>query len=210
MGLKSVDIGCMHGCFRYQLPIQSISSHNEDFYESIVNEVIFIGHHHHHTRRGKVFAQGSFDRLCHGEESPKGFGVYTRVAGKGKVEFIENVNAKIYKTLDVRGIDVGEIMPHLTTLISGYPGGSNFRLLVTADSAIKSILKDIRNEYPQHRWDLHSEDAGEQDAVLRVDQEDIPKPIAITSDNIKRLLMERIDFNQDELEIFESIMTKIA
>jgi len=58
MGLKSVDIACMHGVFRYQLPVHSIAAHNEDFYESIVNEVIFIGHHHKHTRRGKIFAQG--------------------------------------------------------------------------------------------------------------------------------------------------------
>ncbi len=211
MGLDGVDIGCMHGCFRYQLPIQSVACHNEDYYESIVREVIFIGHHHKHTRRGKVFAQGSFDRLCHGEESPKGFGLYTRKEGVGSTEFIVNPNAKLYKTLDVRNIDVGEIIPHLGTLIEGYPDKSDFRLFVEADSPIPSVAKEILAAYPQFRWSFHREDALEKDVALRVDEEEIPKPISITEDNIRRLLLERLNLTtSEELERFERLMNQVA
>ena len=70
--LKAVDLCIMHGNFEYQLPVLTQDTHNQAQYESVVNYYINIGYVHTHTTNGKVIAQGSFDRLTHGEEEPKG------------------------------------------------------------------------------------------------------------------------------------------
>ena len=72
--IDSVDIAIMHGAFEYQLrqAPAKVQKHNEHLYESIVKYAINIGHIHTHSVHGKIIAQGSFDRLAHGEEEKKG------------------------------------------------------------------------------------------------------------------------------------------
>ena len=64
------------------------------------NGLIFIGHVHKSSQYGRIIAQGSFDRLSHGEEDPKGHMRATRKTdGTHDIVFIENKKAKKYITI---------------------------------------------------------------------------------------------------------------
>jgi len=58
--LESVDFAFMHGSFPHQLPnIKHIPVHDPEFYLSIVNKYIFIGHIHVMSQYERILAQGS-------------------------------------------------------------------------------------------------------------------------------------------------------
>lgn len=76
-GLTKVDLAVMHGQFQHQLPefisLKSPVTHSNEEYLNLVEHYILIGHIHTHTVYDRILAQGSLDRLSHGEEEPKGF-----------------------------------------------------------------------------------------------------------------------------------------
>jgi DNA repair exonuclease SbcCD nuclease subunit len=72
-GITKVDYAIMHGQFEYQLPpVVKAQKHSSEAYLKIVDKLIFIGHVHLFSRNDRIIAQGSFDRISHGEEGPKG------------------------------------------------------------------------------------------------------------------------------------------
>ena len=72
-----------------------------------VTNCIIYGHIHTHSIYKDILAyNGSYSRLCHGEEEPKGFLLteYDLDTRKPLYNFIENVNAPIYKTIKINKI----------------------------------------------------------------------------------------------------------
>jgi hypothetical protein len=211
MGLEKVDFACMHGVFQYQLPISSPICHNEERYLSIVREAIFIGHHHLHTRYDRIFAEGSFDRLSHGEEKPKGFGIYRRDGDSVSLEFVENPYAKIYKTLNLVGMGVEEAIKVIEPY-RDYPAGSHFRLLTRRSDGVSSAMNKIRDLFPGFYWTPQLEDLETNETSLQsAEKEDIPKPIAITRDNIGRLIAGRLpDLDPRVEKALHGILERVA
>ena len=104
-GVEQVDIGMMHGMFKYQLGTIPMNNqvHEERFYLDKVKNFISIGHVHTYSTYERIVAQGSFDRLTHGQEEPKGAVLFTRVDGEWSYRFVENTKAKKYVDLEVKG-----------------------------------------------------------------------------------------------------------
>ena len=100
-GLEQVDIAIMHGYFEYQLPMMKHGALDQHGFESIVKHRIHIGHVHIQSRKGKVDAQGSFDRVSHSEEHGKGGTAFI----KGKRLRLTNKNAYPYITLVLEETD---------------------------------------------------------------------------------------------------------
>lgn len=192
MGLNQVDFACMHGVFQHQLPITSPVCHNEQRYLEIVREVIWIGHHHNHTRYEHIFAQGSFDRLCHGDESRKGYGLYTYDNGVRTLEFIENPGAKIYQTLNYVGLDIETVVKRLQA-VENYPDDSHFRIVTSRADGVASAIGQIKDRYPQFNWTTQLEELTTSETTLQNDtKDDVPKPISINRENIERLVREKL------------------
>lgn len=101
----SVDIAIMHGMFTFQLGDIPMSSkvHREKDYLDIVDGFVAIGHIHSASQYERIFAQGSFDRIAHGEEGDKG-ALYFHEAELDHWEpvFLVNSGAKIYKTITIK------------------------------------------------------------------------------------------------------------
>lgn len=200
-GLEKVDVACMHGSFDYQLPIESVKNHNSEWYQSIVRHFITIGHVHIRSQRGIIFAQGSFDRLSHGEEAPKGH--YRLTIGKrgNTSAFIENKGAKIYRTVDCRTMSVSDVFDFFDN-IEDLPDRSQFRLMISRDAPLFHDMKEIRKRYPQFKIDTHLTELKVPEEILTKQlDEKIPQPITITPNNIKHLVEERVnrlvDFSSD-------------
>jgi len=192
-GMDKVDVACMHGSFDYQLPIESPKNHSSDHYMGIVKHYIGIGHVHIRTERGKkILAQGSFDRLSHGEESAKGH-YRACISPTGNYHwFVENNGARLYKTLDCRELDVEAVMDLLVTY-EHEPDDSCFRLLIKRGTTLQHGLKDLRKRFPQFRITTQMDDLKVQEELNLVqDKQPTVKPISITPTNIGHLVSERL------------------
>ena len=53
--------------------IKNIPKHDQEYYNSIVNYYVLVGHDHKFKIYNNILATGSVDRTRHGEEEPKGF-----------------------------------------------------------------------------------------------------------------------------------------
>ncbi len=198
-GLDKVDVACMHGSFDYQLPIESAKNHNHEAYLSIVRHFIGIGHVHIRTERSLpryssvILAQGSFDRLSHGEEAAKGhYRACISSQGKNYHWFVENNGARLYKTLDCREMDTDQVLEILESY-ENEPDDSCFRLMIARGTPVQHGLKDLRKRFPQFRITTQMDDLKPQEKIDLAHVE-LPKvkPISITPTNIGHLVSERL------------------
>lgn len=197
-GLEKVNIACMHGSFDYQLPIESIKNHNSELYQSIVEDFVVIGHVHIRSERGKILAQGSFDRLSHGEESPKGHYRMTLGVEHNTHWFVENTGAKLYLTVDCRELTLEGLLKHMRS-VEDYPTGSAFRLLIRRDSELHRDVGEIRKKWPQFKITTQVDELKVPEALqLRQTTEHIEQPISITPTNIDHLVKQRMQVHIPE------------
>ena len=152
--LNKVDFAVMHGLFDLQISDNlDIPSHSSKLYKSIVNHLVFIGHDHTHQMHDNIIVHGSFDRLSHGYEDPKGW-VYAHVTRKKwTATFVVNEGAMIYKTIDCRTLESSGILDHIRADVVKLPDDSHVRL------KLASNLKDIKPAalsklYPNIRWSV--------------------------------------------------------
>ena len=198
-GLSKVDFAIMHGVFEYQLPPHvHAPKHDSRKYLDIVNHLIFIGHDHNHTTFERIIAQGSFDRLTHGQEGPKGF---IRASFKNdirEVKFIENKKAMIFKTIDCTTLDIDKTITKIDKKVNKLPNGSEIRIKGNSDNPIFSNMNSLVLKYPLLGWSKLIQDNEPEEIIkeLSIDENEYI-PITITSDNIKKLLINRIMLNSD-------------
>lgn len=194
-GLDQVDYAIMHGQFEYQLPAHvKAPVHNSAEYLKIVRELIFIGHVHIHTRLDRIIAQGSFDRLSHGEEGPKGHvRAVVRANGERDIVFVENEGAKLFVTVQCLGMDLDQTIEQVHRKVGGLPPGSFTRLEGNEDNPVFSAMEQIVRLYPLFTWSklVRENDAAVEDLYTE-DNTDMFVPITLSRDNLNTILMERL------------------
>ncbi len=156
-GLTQVDFAFMHGAFAHQMPEEAskwMQFHSAENYLSIVKHHIFIGHIHQYSQFDRILSAGSFDRLSHGDESPKGSIRYVlRSDGSYDIRFIVNKEATIYKTLDLRTCPIAEALDKVVELVGDdLAHGWHFRLWIERSEGLSHLLTSLKKLYPQHTW----------------------------------------------------------
>ena len=192
-GLEKVDYAVIHGSFTFQLPAHvKTPMHIPERYLSIVRKYIFVGHVHKHGQYERILANGSFDRLTHGEEEAKGhWRVKVGGANGDELVFVENTGAKIYKTVDCSGLPVEDALKKVDA-IAKLPEGSHLRIAATKQDPILASMDLMRRKYPHlHLTSKVTEGASVQ-ANLLVDLRSTFQQINITSNNITELVMSRL------------------
>lgn len=195
-GLDQVDYAIMHGQFAHQLPPHvKAPSHDSDAYLSIVKEAIFIGHVHTYSRFKRIIAQGSFDRLSHGEEQPKGHvRFFKRENGDFDLQFHENYGAKRFVTINCLGMDLEQTLEAVDKVVITLPDESFVRVESEASNPIFSNMDLLIRNYPFITFSkLAREDEEEERTVI--EDQTLFVPIALTRDNLPGLLMERLANN---------------
>lgn len=149
-----VDIAIMHGAFGFQFPKIKLpfNAHDENKYLGIVNHYIHIGHDHKRKSYDRIYVQGSFDRLCHGEEDSKGFSVSSISENKtfDKTRFIANKGAKLYITLTLPNNDPTEGFKYLDKEIAKLPLDSYVRIKGKNNSIVGLNIQDLKARYIQY------------------------------------------------------------
>ena len=194
-GEEQADIIIMHGQFEYQLPEHvGIEFHSSAAWESIVREFIFCGHVHHHSHRGKILVAGSFERLKHGEEEPKGYIRGTLMPnGRHKVRFVENTAAQQYVTIDCRDLPVNEAMAKIDTVVRTLPEGSFIRIEASSSDNVAAAIPFLKEQYSKLYWDnpkIHAKGSLHADTAVLATE--LYVPIDLTKQNLSGLLKERL------------------
>lgn len=202
--LAQVDLAIMHGCFNYQMPMlkEKPFCHNESDYLDIVKYYITIGHIHNSSTYERIIAPGSFDRLAHGEEEPKG-AILATITNDGKMsfKFIPNEHSCIFKTIDYRDMLETDILTDLKKVLRKIPNQSHIRLLVNNDNSLLKNLKEFSSNYPN----IYIKFKTDSTVIKKIDiLETVEiKTLSITPDNIKDLMLKDLNLSKQELIIFE-------
>ena len=144
-GIDKVDLCILHGAFRYQAQGKPVGGflYEEQQFLDFTRGYIHIGHYHTHTHLDRIIAQGSFERLAHGEEGDKG---YVLVEGD-RWQFVPNPDAYCYKTLPIRS---STDLQKLDRAMLKLPVGAHVRLEMRADHPFNAAFKDLLLRYPDH------------------------------------------------------------
>lgn len=204
-GLAQVDYAIMHGQFEFQLPPHiKAPKHSSEEYLKIVRKFIFIGHDHEHKRFDRIIVQGSFDRLAHGHETPKGHvRVIARSNDEHDITFVENVGAKRFVTVRCKEMTLEETIAEIDLCVSGLPEGSLVRVEANYDNPILSNIEVLIRRYPLFTWSKLVRELEELD-VEAIEDTTVFVPITITKDNISDLLMERVAGSGANVDVLEA------
>lgn len=194
-GLEKVDYAIMHGQFDYQMPshLTKIPVHDSVAYLDIVSKYIFIGHVHIHSSLDRIVAQGSFDRLSHGEEGPKGH-VRAEISDESmQWYFIENKLARIYKTIDCSNMELQSALEFIKDEVGLLPVNSCVRISGQPKHQIFDNMNQLIALYPTIVWTKLVKIETNEITEINDRVDDIHNSITITKDNIVALIMSRVN-----------------
>lgn len=194
--LEKVDYAIMHGMFEYQLPLNvRLPCHNSERYLSIVKKYISIGHYHHMSRYDRILAQGSFDRLAHGEEGAKGH-FRLKVTNDDTTEldeihFIENKGATIFKTITLTGLEEAEVEEKLNSVID-YPTHSHIRVIMEKNSPHLGLVDSFRKMYSNYHWTVKLSQVNDGLAA-KIEFKNNYEVTEIRADDLVGILIKRLE-----------------
>jgi DNA repair exonuclease SbcCD nuclease subunit len=206
-GLEQVDYAFMHGLFGYQAPeiLKSNIKHDEQAYLSLVKHLIFIGHIHLHSAHDRIYAQGSFDRLSHGEESPKGYlkAVVSSV-DQYTVHFVENKGAMIYKTIVTYGTELEAEVSRVDHAVKDLQVGSHVRIETLKSLPMVGAMDMLKLRWPHLNWSVLYKDKAQSASGAMLIEEQVYVPILINPETISKLCTDRLKqqgVDQDTLSL---------
>jgi DNA repair exonuclease SbcCD nuclease subunit len=206
--IEKVDFAVMHGNFEFQLPsfIKKIPRHDSQEYLDFVKHYIFIGHIHTFSSLDRIIAQGSFDRLSHGEEEPKGYVKATvdLQTNERNFFFIENKNARVYKTIELMNENLDENLQFIKSKVKDLPINACVRIKSEKNNPILSNMNLLVNLFPTITWTklVIAEDEVERSSELIQSDVDYD-PITINQSNIVSLLLDRLNAKSIDNDIYK-------
>lgn len=208
-GIEHIDIAIMHGMFEQQVQKNwGIPTHDSKEYLALVKGLIFIGHDHRHQNYGRIVIPGSFDRLNHGEEYPKGFLTATLNNDYSyTVKFNENKGAKKYIALKMTKHDTESALSYIADKISLMDRPASIKLIVSDHIAYLPIVKHCRLTYPMHTWLLERDERkkGKGKSIKDI-VSTISAPSTINITNIEAELSLRLSrLSDDSVKIHEAM-----
>lgn len=195
--LTTVDLGIFHGAFEYQLPkvAQNAATHDSASYLRLVSKLIFVGHVHNFSCFDRIYAQGSLDRLSHGEEHAKGhLRCFLFEDGTYHVDFIENHYAHRWMDIQCEHLSLEEIMAQADAMATELPPGSGVRLVCTKAQAFTVDPLAFTRMYPLISWSRSiTKDKDSLEERVRKSPESVQHtPVHITPDNVVDMVMAGI------------------
>lgn len=192
--LDKVDIAMVHGAFEHQLPeVANAHPHKLDRYLGIARDFVVGGHIHLPGAVEHFRCNGSFDRICHGEEGDKGHWRYVLNRQRGNTtEFIINEGAKKYVTVEVGGFALEDAMGEIRSQLRKLPSGSYVRIRANKGDPVLAVVDQLKKDYPLYTWSTKTDDQKQTQTNLLVDMRTTFHAVQITPENVIELLMEQV------------------
>lgn len=215
-GLKQVHFTMIHGAFEHQMPPAARNSkevHSLDFFRSITIHRIFGAHIHQRSDAPMFSAAGSFDRLSHSDEGPKGHIDYTLKDGVERIKFVVNKNAMLYKTINCVDLDTEAAIEKIDAFVKDLPPGSHFRILANRTDPIFSSHGMLQIRHRQYHWSF--KDAMDKDELqlpankIAPERRVLKKP-CLNKTNLKPALMARmVEKYPEHISLCEDIYEQV-
>jgi len=192
--LDCVDIILFHQAFHDQLPTKMRhTTHDQARWESICTYIILSGHIHTPSMVGKRCCMGSFDRISHGEEHPKGGYIIDldKANQTHNVTFWENKRALPYVTLTVtEDISTEILVKKLRDFIrdKNLPPFSQIRIKGGPADIVTPVIKIFEKEFSQYGFKAKNIKADEELVEEEVYTDSTYSGVSVTKDNISTLL----------------------
>lgn len=205
-GLEQVDFAFMHGMFRYQAPVETVTAHDIEFFHRIVKHRIVINHIHHPSSCGIVRAPGSPCRLRHNEEETKGHHALALRNDECVDWFIETADNVVFRKVMVKGLELDEIYKILDAF--EYEEGSFIRLDFTRECPAYASLLQIKARYHFYKItekfldsDIEQLGSGE-DLINQPTFEGRELTLDVINDHLKTVLTHKF---QDDVGLLETL-----
>lgn len=204
-GWDGVDLAIMHGFFKSQLPACAVSPQalDENDWQDFVKGQLFIGHVHTHTVCGRIFAQGSFDRLSHGQEEDKGFALANLGPGSAinSVEFVTNPQAQTYKTLTCNHSEVDRAITYIDKMLANETGRIFVKIKAQEDKPILLAKRLLKQRYPLVHWDFEKIKSGEKQTREHASKSRLTQSLIINRSTVRAQLLDRLKVNGVSKEV---------
>lgn len=210
LGCDKIDYILAHGFFDFQ-NTYGAPAYDTVAFSEIVRYGIFCGHDHGFKQSLKVTVPGSFERLSHGDECPKGILESRVIHGVHHVTFIENKNAAWIFTKDLTAYHDDVLIQRVEEAIKnhcpereGYLG--KLRLQVQANTEHRPALARYEKKTP-FKLEIsyisdEVEDIEETEAQLAFMENLVPLTVA----NIGEQILDGLDV---DLAIAERIISRV-
>ncbi len=218
LALKQVDFCIMHGAFSFQLPPMAKEVYDEQAWLKLVKHYIFVGHVHIHNPYKRILPGGSFDRITHGEEKPKGFLMGTMNLNgdpeKDTFYFIENKRAKKYLTFRLYDYDVKNNLDYLQKQLEDVPNDSFIKIVAESDNPILANMAEVTKINLTHHWVKDTFKSEQEELIQEVDQDILEEwqSINIDKTNILEIIITRLskkDINGNILDIASNFIKEV-
>lgn len=200
--ITKVDFIVSHGYFEHLLPPHMPTKPpnilRQETLKPYVRGCVFNGHVHSASIYNNVISGGSFDRLGHGEEEPKGFYTvqYKPTTSTCTYTFHKNTLAHLFKTIDLSSYDndvdaMAYFIGRLETILADNRSlGTIFIRILTNDPIVRQALQSyVRSN---HRNIIVT--AQRTDAGIASDTEDLIVSTAdlpiITEANLPEMIQQ--------------------
>lgn len=220
--LDKVDFIVGHNQFSYQFPEHlrgRVTTLNEEDWNNIVSHNAFFGHIHRRSSYKNIEIAGSFDRLAHGEEDPKGYleCLYLSPTEK-KITFHHNEEAEIYKTIELEeDFSMGneEYLKRLFDILDQLKRDRfNLRFMYNFEEQhqdVEKLCKFMQPKYPFAQFTMkfkatHTSD-DKKEEVLPDDE--TYECIDINKTNIVRLVSDILPHTEDKEKILALLETYV-
>lgn len=200
--LEKVDVVIRHGYFSHMLPPgipEPSNTLDADKFSRFYRGCVLNGHVHNTSIYRNVISIGSFGRMAHGEEGPKGFYIINcDENGTYKFNFVENVYALNFSTIDLQpyGTDIEGAMLHVKDVwldkMRGFPEGSHIRLISDDRVLMDSIADRIHAEFG-NRIRVDKGIATKREQLIENAALNLSDLEVITPDNLEDLLADLLE-----------------
>lgn len=201
LGLEKVDITIMHSWFKYQVPeVASASKYDEHFFLEITRYFISNGHIHGPSTFDRIFGQGSFDRIAHNEEHPKGAMLFEIRPDEQYPFFVQNKNALPFKTLHFKNNDLEKALASIDKVVVDLPEYSWLRIKAKESHPVLSSLEVLSKKYGHVRFEKITEEDEAKKKQNLVDQKAFENldyvAIVLDKDNIVEMTLKEVEASE--------------
>ena len=164
IGWDKVDVMLGHGTFDHALNcapehLPPCTYTLQQFAEFVPSDgLIVMGHIHTPSKRQNCYYCGSFERMSHGEEEPKGFFTFDNNSGQWKGTFVEDKEANKFISIRPQGDDPEEtIRDYIAQVKDKFPELKGAVRVLHNSSEIRQLLHTITiQQFPDLKYSSKS------------------------------------------------------
>lgn len=207
-GLEKVDLTFTHGMYERHATygVNPNRLHFESDYLAITRHYVHNGHIHTPTLTGRVLDHGSFDRLKHNEEHPKG-GVIAHIysdPSRDHFSFYENTLAQKYVRVYLRNTDIESCLKKIDKVVDTLPASSYVEICAKSLHPLMTGFSEVRARYPTMVMTKNNTDEEkDKKSAANKPEQNTYIPMPIDAGNIVSVIMANLNTKLDDTQVQE-------